>query len=175
MGEREEFGCSFSKAWFKPLLHMKFCTSDLRRIWVTIHRFATQIPHIYSSNHPQNLCYVFIIKNNYGPTLPSSRLKSLGTASGKLSPHTWSSLFHNQESKWPSLWTQIIRVWAQGLAVTQTPLLLSLCHVFMSPKKGNPKKLPVQVRKSGFADIGWSNSPWLSNIIKGLQFCFDLF
>lgn len=79
-----QFGCSAPMACLK--IHMEFSPSDIREIWGAIHRFATLIPHIYSSNHPKNLCYVVIIKNNYGPTLSSSWLKSLQTARGKLSP-----------------------------------------------------------------------------------------
>lgn len=72
----------------KLLIHMEFSPSDIRGVWVAKHSSATQIPPIYSSNHPKNLCYVVIIKNNYGPTLSSSWLKSLGTARGKVSPQT---------------------------------------------------------------------------------------
>lgn len=45
----------------------------------------TQVGHpdsrIYSSSHPKNLCYVFIMENNYG----SQWWKSLGRAKGKVS------------------------------------------------------------------------------------------
>lgn len=85
-GEGRNLGAAFPMAWVKPLFHVEFFTGALSRVCMTIHRLATRTPHIYSSNHPKNVCYVFIIKNNYGPTLSSSGLKSLGTARGKLSP-----------------------------------------------------------------------------------------
>ena len=64
-------------------------------------------------------------------------------------------------------------------ALTPQKRALPLCRV-SAPKtrrrqRGNPKKLSVQVRKSDFADAVQNNSPWLSSIIKGLEFCFDLF
>lgn len=73
-------------------------------------------------------------------------------------------------------------VCAQGLAVIHSTLGLPLCHIYMSPppppkkkEKKKLKKLPVQVRKSGFAGIGWSNTPRLSNIIKDYSFVLIYF
>lgn len=115
----------------KLLIHMEFSPSDIRGVWVAKHSSATQIPPIYSSNHPKNLCYVVIIKNNYGPTLSSSWLKSLGTARGKVSPQDkWGRLSSKSKSKMVQSLNPNIRVWAKGVALTNSPLLLLLCHVY---------------------------------------------
>lgn len=69
MGER---GRSLPNSLVQPLIYVEFNTGDRKGISVTIHGFATQIPHTHSSSRPKNVCQVFILKNNDGPTLSRS-------------------------------------------------------------------------------------------------------
>lgn len=74
---REKRNTASHVAWLKPqkYTYMKFSTGDDKGKLRAIHRFVTRIPRIYSSTHPKNLCYVFIMENNDG----SQWGKSLGS------------------------------------------------------------------------------------------------
>ena len=80
---REKRNTASHVAWLKPqkYTYMNFSTGDDKGKLRAIHRFVTKIPRIYSSTHPKNLCYVFIMENNDG----SQWGKSLGRTKGKVS------------------------------------------------------------------------------------------
>lgn len=164
--EREE-GHSSHVAWLKPqkYINMKFSTGDNNGHWGPYTGYHPD-SRIYSSSHPKNLCYVFIMENNR-----ISWWKSLGRAKGKVSLRQTAQPIQWKERKKGKLWAQISGVCTQALTPRN-----QYCSVSCLPlkhaggKEATLKKLPVQVRKSDFADAVQNNSPWRSSIIKGLEF-----
>ena len=111
------FNTASAVAWLKLLTRMEFSTGAMERISVAIRCFATQIPHIYRSNHPKNLSYVFDMENNLGAPPPTSHPVSSPWLKSLRDKQDWKGSPRQTEEPIQWKWKQMVQTLSPNIRI----------------------------------------------------------